>query len=288
MKSGDLDFYRHDGAMAAPGKYQNLFDALPDDVAGLARIVPGLMLHQHLSPLYGQTLTPERHAQAQMRSLEGMLAQIVEIDPRPLNEERSLDKRIIGVCRHFTLLMVAMLRAKGYAARSRCGFATYFEPGKFVDHWVAEYWHEGDKRWVMIDAQLDDVLKARFKFDFDPLDVPRDRFIVAGDAWHMAREGGTNPDLFGIMTFTGHWFIAGNVIRDIAALNKVEMLPWDVWGAMPEFGKPVPEDKCAIFDRLAAPTRDPDTPLDQLRALYDEARVPEEVFNSVTGKIETV
>jgi hypothetical protein len=30
----------------------------------------------------------------------------------------------------------------------------------------------------------------------------------------------------------GQWFIEGNVVRDLAALNKVEMLPWDGWGIM--------------------------------------------------------
>jgi hypothetical protein len=30
----------------------------------------------------------------------------------------------------------------------------------------------------------------------------------------------------------GLWFIANNIVRDIAALNNREMLPWDVWGAM--------------------------------------------------------
>jgi hypothetical protein len=27
--------------------------------------------------------------------------------------------------------------------------------------------------------------------------------------------------------------ISGNTVRDLAALNKVEMLPWDEWGQMP-------------------------------------------------------
>jgi hypothetical protein len=30
----------------------------------------------------------------------------------------------------------------------------------------------------------------------------------------------------------GQWFIKGNIARDLAALNKVEMLPWDGWGAL--------------------------------------------------------
>jgi hypothetical protein len=30
----------------------------------------------------------------------------------------------------------------------------------------------------------------------------------------------------------GLWFSAGNLVRDIAALNNRETLPWDFWGAM--------------------------------------------------------
>jgi hypothetical protein len=28
----------------------------------------------------------------------------------------------------------------------------------------------------------------------------------------------------------GLWFIAGNVVREVAALDKMEMLPWDQMG----------------------------------------------------------
>jgi hypothetical protein len=118
--------------------------------------------------------------------------------------------------------------------RARCGFGAYFERGKFVDHWVAEYWD--GRRWVMADPQMDDTQRALFHIDFDPMDVPRDRFVIAGDAWAMCRAGKADRQAFGIMDMNGWWFIAGNVVRDIAALNNVVMLPWDVWGAMPQPG----------------------------------------------------
>ena len=74
-------------------------------------------------------------------------------------------------------------RRRGVAARARGGFGTYFEPGKHIDHWVCEYWDASHERWVLVDAQLDDVQQAVLKLDFDPLDVPRERFWVAGQAW---------------------------------------------------------------------------------------------------------
>src|SRR5262249_43832017 len=68
--------------------------------------------------------------------------------------------------------------------------------------------------------------------DFDATDVPRDKFLTGGDAWHLCRAGKADPDTFGILEFWGVWFVRGNVVRDLAALNKMELLPWDGWGVM--------------------------------------------------------
>ena len=70
----------------------------------------------------------------------------------------------------------------------------------------------------------------------------------------------------------------------MAALNNMEMLPWDVWGAMPEPGEPISDDSLALFDSLAALTADPDLPRPQLAEVYesdDRLRVPGTVFNAV-------
>ena len=49
------------------------------------------------------------------------------------------------------------------------------------------------------------------------------------------RISGADPSRFGVFGVDYAWGIAevrGNAIRDLAALNKVEMLPWDEWGRM--------------------------------------------------------
>jgi hypothetical protein len=127
------------------------------------------------------------------------------------------------------------LREQGVPARARCGFGAYFAPGRFEDHWVAEYWNTAEQRWVLVDAQLDNVQRSAFRIDFDPTDVPHEQFILAGDAWKQCRAGRADPDLFGLSTIKeqGLWWIAQNLIRDLASLNRLEMLPWDVWGIMP-------------------------------------------------------
>ena len=258
---------------------------LPADVGALARIVQGLLMHEHIASTCGLALTPAQHAEAQMRSVDRMLACIIAKDDRPLTMARPAGERTVGVCRHFSLLHVAMLRRQGIAARARCGFGTYFTKGKFVDHWVTEYRHEAAQRWVLVDAQLDEHQRGLFPIDFDPLDVPRDRFLVAGEAWRLCRRGAADPGDFGILDMAGLWFVAGNVIRDIAALNDHVMLPWDVWGGMPTPGGDV---DIAFFDGLAGPSCTPDDEPEALRAAYADPRVavPDTVFNAVLGRPE--
>ena len=65
-----LAFYRR----PISGRHAALFDALPDDVASLARIVPGLLLHQHIGPAYGEPIAPERIAEAHLRTVDDILA----------------------------------------------------------------------------------------------------------------------------------------------------------------------------------------------------------------------
>ena len=48
---------------------------------------------------------------------------------------------------------------------------------------MCEYWAEDEGRWVLVDAQLDELQCDVLKMSFDPLDVPRDQFIVGGKAW---------------------------------------------------------------------------------------------------------
>jgi hypothetical protein len=275
------------GAMSDAGARAALLDGLPRDVAGLAKVVQGLLIHEHIAPAYGVELSAEQHAQAHVRHVEKILDCIASHDGRPLPQARPADERIVGICRHFTLLHVAMLRHHGMAARARCGFAAYFEEGKFLDHWVTEYWNERQMRWILVDAQLDQRQRELFGVAFDPLDVPRERFLVAGDAWRLCRSGKADPMAFGILDMYGSWFIASNVIRDVAALNNHEMLPWDVWGGMPQRDAEVDRP---FFDRLAEFSHAPDRHFGDLRAAYKDERVtvPGTVFNAVLNRPDPV
>lgn len=281
----NLDFYRKPVDLSDAGEFSPLLKELPRDVGILARIVQGLLIHEHMAEAYGVKLPRQRHAEAHVRPVAGMLEKIVTSDPAPLSTARTPDNRYVCVCRSFTLLMVAILRSQGVPARARCGFGTYFEKGKGFDHWVAEYWNEAQDRWVMVDAQIDDRQRRMFNIAIDTLDVERDQFLVAGDAWRLCRTGKADPKSFGILDMWGYWFIASNVVRDIAALNNREMLPWDVWGIMKREDS---ELDYALFDQLAEVTHAPDRHFAALRALSKDPRVavPKMVFNAVQNRPE--
>lgn len=279
-----LDFYTKPGRMTSAGSHD--LTVLPRDVASLARIVQGLVIHEYMAPAYAVTVPEARKTESHIRYVDEMLDRILALDPSPLTVARPPEKRVIGVCHHFSLLFVAMLRAHGIPTRYRQGFGTYFNPPNAEEHVVGEYWNTTESRWIMVDPQLDDVWRSRLELDFDPLDVPHDRFIIAGHAWQQCRAGKADPKHYGIFVgnLRGLWFIAAEMIRDVSALNAIEMLPWDVWGAMPQVNEPM-DARFAYFDQLAALTPD------DVRSRYQTEpglRVPPVVFNAVRNRPEPI
>jgi hypothetical protein len=288
-----LAFYTAPARMTAAGRYAPRFDGLPGDVAGLAGVAQGVLVHEFLAEFYGVTLTEEDRGTVHLRRVEELLERIVARDDRPLDVAREPQGRIAANCRHFSVLTVAMLRARGVPARARCGFGAYFVAGRFEDHWVVEYWHRDEQRWVLVDAQIDRAQGAVFPIDFDVLDVPRDRFVIGADAWLAYRAGDADPDLYGLTMIdeAGAWWIAANLMRDAAALTNLELLPWDVWGSMPEPEDVIDDELAACFDRLAVLTQAPDETFDELMDVMDRddrVRVPPTVRNVTRGRDEAI
>lgn len=251
-------YYSSHSRSTDPGRQRDLLSGLPAGVEALVKTVQGCMIHVFWADRYGVHLTEERQQTLQIRSVAGKLEAYRNFCSLPLAEARPITERLVGNCRDFSQLLVSFLRIQGIPARARCGFGTYFLPDHFEDHWVAEYWHEQQKRWIMVDAQLDPFQQQALQIDFNPLDVPHDRFIVAGKAWQMCRTGEQDPSKFGIFDMRGLGFVRANLVRDALALNKVEILPWDGgWGYMTKNDDEMtPADwEYNLFDRLAVLTQ---------------------------------
>lgn len=251
-------FYATPAPMTDLDAPAQLFDALPDDPVALANVVQGLIVHEFWAQSYDVAIPAERANEVERRSAREILDAVVALDDRPLIHPRPPDRRLFGNCRMFSTFACALLRRAGVPARARCGFGTYFEPGKFIDHWIVEY-HDG-ARWVQLDAQLDVIQRAALGIDWDVTDMPTGQFVSGGEAWQRCRAGDDDPQQFGILDMWGMWFIRGNAIRDLASLNKVEVLPWDGWAAMDTSGD-------ALVDEIAAVTTSSDT--QAVRAFYE-------------------
>ncbi|MCU7724827.1 transglutaminase domain-containing protein [Actinoplanes sp. KI2] len=244
----ELDYYRRHGRLTEPGPAAHLLRALPADVATLAKVLGGLLVHRDGTERFGFTLPERRRDEANTRSVAAILAQLGTLD------ERRPEDRFAGTCRDFAVLLCAMLRETGIPARARAGFAGYFTGGFFDDHWVTEVWHD-DRGWHLVDAQIAGAPKGTYTdSDIDPLDVPRDAFLVGGQAWQECRTGGRDLDRIGTSAagLTGLWEVQGNVIRDLAALNRVETLPWDAWGLIPVHYDQLDPADVTLLDDIAA------------------------------------
>jgi hypothetical protein len=263
-----LSFYSEHGPVSDPGEFAHLFEDLPTSLKDLVQLVRGITVHVLWADRYALKVPQDRLGELQLRSVERRLERTLELDPRPLIHFRSMDKRLLGNCRDHSLLLAALLRHQGIPARTRCGFATYFMPDHYEDHWVTEYWNEAQQRWVLVDSQLDMIQCKILDIQFDTLDVPRDQYIVAGKAWQMCRSGRVHPDKFGILGMKGLGFVRGNLVRDVAALNKMELLPWDCWGVILNDQLDCPDDTC-MLDELAALTAADCPNIAAVRARYD-------------------
>lgn len=294
MNATILTCYRAHSPFTDPGRYAADLQAMPDAIGEIIETIQGLLIYDVVAREFYDADEPgARGGEIHLRPLQAIIARLYDQHAAPLSEPRRPADRVFGRCRHYALLLTAILREKDVPARARCCFATYFNPGRFEDHWVCEYWDSAEKNWKFADAQLDAVWREKLGITFDITNIDHTRIRVAADAWQDCRSGKAVPESFGISfaNLAGLWFIAGNMLRDLAALNHREMLPWDSWGIQPLPDSRISPDRLAFFDELAALLSAPDTHFEALRHLYESdagLRVPEAVFNPLRERMEPV
>lgn len=281
-------FYASHSVCSSPGALTAHYADLPTAPAALAGIVRNLMIHRLEGPLFGYDVPQDRlHNDAETRYIDDILRLIVDRDRAPLARPREVEARFVGICRDFALLLCSFLRHRDIPARVRSGFADYFEPiGFHWDHMITEYW-DRERGWLLADPQLADPLaRERYGVTFDPMDVPRDRFLVAGAAWRSIRAGRHDPARFGLLLpdgpLVGSCFVAGNVKLDLAALNKVETLLWDSWGVTAETDEDMADEVVELFDRASELTCDA-VDFERARRLFmddERLRVPETLVSN--------
>ena len=266
------NFYAQHSVMTDPGECAGLLVGLPEEVNALCGVVQGLLLHPLNTGLYDVELTSVQRKEVNIRPVREMLRLIHSLDASPLDQARPADERIVGNCRDHAVLLCAFLRHAGIPSRVRVGFATYFSPEMNYDHWVTEMWDGSSQVWKLVDPQLDAVQRDNYHIDFNPLDMSAEQFITAGDAWQRVRDGKAKSGFFGHNRHArGIGFIRGSLLQDLTALNKVEVLPWDIWW---DLGRKDETDVTAEernqLDILAQLTLHPDERFLELRSAYQD------------------
>jgi len=252
----------------------------------LYQVAQGLMIHDGWLKRYNAKVRDEQWFKECLPTAQAMLDKVFQLETRNPAIPRSPENQIIGCCRDFSTLLCAFLRYKGIPARARCGFSTYLAyPGKYEDHWICEVWNE--ERWVKMDPQLDPFQQATINMKWNPFDLSEGAFITGGEAWLMIREQGVdamrfgisgNPERYNLESLFGQWFARGNLLRDFASLNKVEIVPflirlnrnheWLDWRLVGAGDDELSKDDYYLLDEVARLSLDPDTNHKEIRSLY--------------------
>ena len=271
--------YASQSTVTDPRELAGRLDAVPGDLTSLQRAARRLVFHYRGDGDFAQNnIAADRIAEIDTRYADRMLKRLFELHDAPLSAERLPHQRLVGCCRDFTVLFLALARHKGVPARARVGFATYFAAGWNVDHEIAEVWDAAEHRWRLVDPELHDGhVDATDGAVIDSLDVPPDRFIVAPRAWLACRAGDADPERFVVdpsldVPRTRSWpYLVHNLLQDLAALNKREMVLWDWWGLAE--CEELTADHLALLDRAAEVIASGAVTVDDLRDLYNRAEL---------------
>ncbi len=227
------DFYSKQSLITSPGKYEFLYKDLPDDPELIASIVQGLLIDEAFSFLYKIKPFKERQKVYNTRKVEDILEIIYKKNSESLTFPRKPENRLPVICSNFASIYCSILRYKNIPARVRAGYATYFSPGKYENHYVCEYWKKDENRWVQVDPEIDKYLRDFLNITFNTTDMPKNKFISAGQAWKLSRNGTIDTKNIGMGSEYG-WDSFGwdmlrpGVFSDFIALNKFELQPWDI------------------------------------------------------------
>lgn len=303
-----LQYYKTSYLFTEINDFDEVIESIPGNPQCICQIAQGLIMHGAWLKFYG--IPSENPHERYPLHMDDLLTEILTLDSRPITIPRLPENRIVASCREYATLACALLRAKGIPARSRCGFSVYLGyQGTLEDHWIVEYWN--GVKWIMCDPQIDPFqLSMLYKWGINkvilndktmlndripnPNDLSsRSDFLYAGKVWQLCRNGLFDPMKCGIDEHWGLWFVRGQLLRDFASLNKIELVPYECglkknldltsWFLMSANDSELSQADLALLDEAAALSLDADKKLHQIIQLYDSnicLQVPQNILQS--------
>lgn len=251
----ELSYYAEQSVFTNPHQFVELWDQIEPTIPAMKSAIQPLLFHYRAGGDWGENgIGEERITEINLRYADSILARVEDLKPIAPGEARTPAESVVGCCRDWALLFVSLARHHGFAARSRVGFANYFVRDWWIDHTIAEIWDETEQRWKMVDPELQEGFVPSSGDAFDALDISGDRFLPGLDAWRLVRSGTYDPETFVVAPeivashLRGLPYLWHNVVHDLAALNRHEMVLWDVWGIDLD---EVNDDGAALLDDVA-------------------------------------
>jgi hypothetical protein len=278
MQRSILEHYRAFGPFTYPGLYQErLVRDLPADIREVGRLVRLQFIHKmtlytaraghRVNPAYGDVNNVPWYRQGEddyFPTVAAMLAELYRRDSRGLVADRAVEHKLILTCRFVALLMAAILKARGIAARVRPGYAPYIHRERIEDHWITQYWQESEQRWITID--VDTSFEQR---PFDAFDMPSTAFDFAAHAWLAVREGTASENAYRFYGDSALPELAAQVVCDLHCLmsNEITYTQYPAYVASDFEG-----EKLQAIDALARLLLEPDENFSRLQAMWETNR----------------
>lgn len=194
MKKKILNFYKKTSLYTDLGLYKDFCKTLTDDINELCILQRKQIIHPNafdnpdirksVDEIYGDmTKVPITRLDYEDDLFPTAISMISELLRKDTNYsiERKAENKIHVTCRGQAILLASILKAKGYSARVRSGFAPYIKyDGVAYDHWITEYYDESKNRWVLVDAD-EHCFKHESRINLN--DINRNEFIFGAEAY---------------------------------------------------------------------------------------------------------
>jgi hypothetical protein len=280
MQQNLFDHYRAFSQFTYPGLYQERLQRdLPADIRQAGLLIKQQVIHSmvlsagregvQINPVYGNIREVPWYRQGEddyFPTSVAILAELYRRDPRGFVPDRAVENKLIITCRFVAILMASIFKTRGIPARVRAGYAPYINTGsdRIENHWITQYWHEPEERWITIDA--DTSLENR---SFDPFDMSPDTFGFAAKTWLDVREGRQDTNAYTVHGVSALENLATQLFFDFHCLmnNEITYLQAPVFIAI-DFNS-VEEEKLQAIDALARLMQQPDENFSQLQTIWE-------------------
>jgi len=285
MTPNILIHYLQYSQYTSPSVYENeIIKSFPDEVREIGLLVRKQLIHRmtlqngntgsNEDLRYGDMIKVPWNRQPEddiFVTASAMISELYRRDPKGFTHDRSAEHKLILACRHISVLMAAILKAKKISARVRSGFAPYFvvkglPSGKSDDHWINQYFNKKEQRWVTIDVD-----GSFEELHFDPYDIPSGTFDFAADVWIGIRNGTINADHFWNAGGNGGLIVvAWELFYDFHCLMNDEVI-YTHTPKIVHFGtfEKLTEFQLKEIDNLAKLMQNPDKYFDELLHIWE-------------------